>query len=111
MGGALGLAGIADARGYAAVDIDRDGDSDLVVNNYNATVSVYVNTSPHSQPALTLKLQGNQANRDAIGAEVFVTVGTRTIHRLVGRFAYTGQFSKEFVSQAKWAGLSKYVGD
>lgn len=67
------------ARGAAHVDIDNDGDQDLVVTVNNGPARVLRNDSPAAQ-ALRLSLVGVKSNRSAIGAQVRVTVGglTRT---------------------------------
>lgn len=43
VGAGVGLDGVADARGIAFADLDRDGDADLIVNNYKAQAAYYVN--------------------------------------------------------------------
>ena len=43
IGAGVGLDGVADARGIAFADLDRDGDADLIVNNYKALAAYYVN--------------------------------------------------------------------
>jgi hypothetical protein len=96
MGTALGLDGIADARGFAASDFDHDGDIDLVVNNYNAPAYYYVNHWKEKGQWLAVSLKGTKSNRDGIGAVITAVTGKHSQHRLVGAgHAYTGQFSKE----------------
>jgi len=60
--------------GAAYVDLDNDGDLDLVVNNLNGEATVYENHTagrPRSH-WLRLKLKGAGGNTDGIGAKVFV---------------------------------------
>jgi hypothetical protein len=96
MGTALGLDGIADARGFAASDFDHDGDVDLVVNNYNSPAYYYVNHWKEKGQWLAVRLKGTKSNRDGIGAIITAVTGRHSQHRLVGAgHAYTGQFSKE----------------
>ena len=96
MGTALGLDGIADARGFAASDFDHDGDIDLIVNNYNAPAYYYVNHWKEKGQWLAVRLKGTSSNRDGIGAVITAVTGNHSQHRLVGAGqAYTGQFSKE----------------
>ncbi len=61
-------------RGAAHVDIDNDGDQDLVVTANNGPARVLRNDSKGGR-ALRLSLVGVKSNRSAIGASVRVTVG------------------------------------
>ncbi len=66
-------------RGAAHVDIDNDGDQDLVVTVNNGPARVLRNDSTGGR-ALRLSLVGVTSNRSAVGTSVRVTVGgvTRT---------------------------------
>ncbi len=93
VGGALGLDGLADARGMAAADFDQDGDIDILVNNYKAKAAYYVNEHATAR-SVSVRLVGADGNRDAIGAELTARIGDRTLHRLVGAgHSYASQFS------------------
>ena len=61
-------------RGLAVGDVDNDGRADLLILNQGEPLSFLhnVNSSPNS---LTLGLRGKSSNRDAVGAEIRVTVG------------------------------------
>lgn len=65
------------ARGAVHVDIDNDGDQDLVVTANNGPARVLRNDSKGGR-ALRLALVGVRSNRSAIGAQVRVTVGGAT---------------------------------
>ena len=65
------------ARGAAHLDMDNDGDQDLVVTVNNGPARVLRNDSAGGR-ALRLSLVGVKSNRSAIGAEVRVTAGGRT---------------------------------
>ena len=65
------------SNGAAYVDLDLDGDLDLVTNNLNEPAGVYRNYSrewaPDSTHYLQLELQGPPANPDALGAKVYLS--------------------------------------
>ena len=65
------------ARGAAHLDMDNDGDQDLVVTVNNGPARVLRNDSAGGR-ALRLSLVGVKSNRSAIGAEVRVTSGGTT---------------------------------
>jgi hypothetical protein len=73
-----GLAVEESSRGAAFDDLDNDGNLDIIILNYNNSPSILRNKSTTGSSWLDLKLIGRQANRDAIGARVFVTASGRT---------------------------------
>ncbi|MFT5886364.1 MAG: hypothetical protein ACI9IP_002828 [Arcticibacterium sp.] len=58
------------SNGAVSVDLDNDGDLDLVTNNINAPVFVYENKSRPANNLVKIKLSGSSKNRNAIGAKV-----------------------------------------
>jgi enediyne biosynthesis protein E4 len=65
------------ARGAAHLDIDNDGDQDLVITANNGAARVLRNDSTGSR-ALRLSLVGTKSNRSAVGAVVRVTAAGTT---------------------------------
>jgi hypothetical protein len=67
------LSGITEktiSNGAVYVDLDNDGDLDLVVNNINQEASVYINNS-HNH-FLNFELRGDSLNREGIGTKVLL---------------------------------------
>ena len=69
-----GLADPGFSNGAAYVDLNNSGALDLVVNNVNAPASIYRNRSRerNGRHYLKVRLIGNGANRNAVGARVTV---------------------------------------
>lgn len=65
------------SSGAVYVDLDNDGDLDLVVNNINQPASIYQNTSREVNKTsyIAVKLKGTGKNTNAIGAKVTVYNG------------------------------------
>ncbi|MDP3313706.1 VCBS repeat-containing protein [Lutibacter sp.] len=63
------------SNGAVYVDLDNDGDLDLVVNKLNEPSSVYENTSTKTSNYLKVKFKGNKANIFGIGAKVKIFTG------------------------------------
>lgn len=74
-----GLAGVS--RGLACGDINRDGALDLVVTRIAGPPAVLLNRSAGSGSWLRVRAFDPRWNRDAYGAEVWVTVGDKTVMR------------------------------
>ena len=63
------------SNGAVYVDLDNDGDLDLVVNNINQEASIYINNS--GGHFLNFILRGDSLNREGIGARVMLWEGGR----------------------------------
>ncbi len=61
------------SQGMALADLDRDGDLDLLVNNFNAPAAVLRNET--SAPRLAVSLRGHPPNTRGIGARIEVVGG------------------------------------
>ncbi|MCD6061599.1 MAG: cytochrome peroxidase, partial [Moraxellaceae bacterium] len=64
-----------DGRGVICSDMDRDGDVDVVVLDHSRTLKLFENRAGHAagRRFLSLRLQGQAPNTDALGAKVYVT--------------------------------------
>ena len=71
---AWGIDELGTHAGAAYVDLDNDGDLDLVVNNLNDGVTIYRNNTSGKPRShwLRLKLEGLGKNTSGIGAKVYV---------------------------------------
>lgn len=68
-GAAWGLDAKTVSFGSVLSDLDRDGDLDLVVNNFNEAPLLYQNNGPAGQ-RLSFRLVGTRSNRFGLGATV-----------------------------------------
>jgi hypothetical protein len=71
------------ARALARGDVDNDGDLDLLITNNGAAPNLLLNESGSRNNALVVRTIGRQGNRDGIGAQLRLTVGSRTFTREV----------------------------
>jgi enediyne biosynthesis protein E4 len=78
-----GMDSTRDGRGIAVADFDNDGRLDLFVANANAEPFLYHNVAPRTHHWAGFLLQGRASNRDAIGAQLRLTAGGRTLLRFV----------------------------
>ncbi len=63
------------SRGLAAVDLDNDGNIDLVVENLDGSPTILHNQGIPGTHWVTLELAGTKSNRLALGARVTITAG------------------------------------
>lgn len=73
-----GLGDLGFSSGAAYADLDNDGDVDLIVNNVNASASIYQNLLAQTKPDslrpnyLSVKLSGHAQNAFGLGAKVLL---------------------------------------
>jgi len=89
------------SRAVTYVDLDRDGDQDMVLNNYHEPATIFRNNSERlGNNWLQITLEGNpelRTNRDAIGARLIVRTsdGNTTWREIHGGGAYLTMHPKE----------------
>lgn len=70
-------------RGSAFADIDADGDIDVVLTQVAGSPVLLRNDQTLNHHWLRLKLTGKQNNRSAIGAQIKVRIGDRSLSRQI----------------------------
>lgn len=63
------------SRGSAAVDLDNDGDLDVVINNLDGAPTILRNDGGNRHNFVVVDLEGDKSNRSALGAVVTVRAG------------------------------------
>jgi enediyne biosynthesis protein E4 len=73
------------SNGAAYVDLDNDGDLDMVMNNINDEAFIYRNKTHNGSPGennyLRIKLVGNHGNLESLGAKIDIRYGGRKQYR------------------------------
>ena len=74
-----GLDHRGDSRGLAPIDLENDGDIDIIITDvYGRAVVLRNETQRDGNAWLRVRARGTTSNRNGVGAKVFVTVGDRT---------------------------------
>ena len=77
---ASGIQSPSNSNGASLVDLDNDGDLDIVINNINQPASIYRNTSSKGN-YLKIELKGPPQNTLGIGTEVILFAGEQKFTR------------------------------
>ena len=93
--GHLTMMGSLGTRAAVALDLDDDGDLDIVTNEFNGRPQVLVSdlAQRHRVHFLKVRLRGTRSNREGLGAQVTVVLpdGRRMLKVLDGKSGYLSQ--------------------
>jgi enediyne biosynthesis protein E4 len=72
-----GLDLVSASYGATLADLDRDGDLDLVVTNFEEAPGFFLNQS-HDKTSVLIRLKGRQSNSFGVGAKLVAHIGAQT---------------------------------
>jgi hypothetical protein len=91
----LTMMGALGTRSSIALDLDDDGDIDIVTNEFNGKPQVLVSDLAHRHHVnfLKVRLRGTRSNREGVGAQVTVVLpdGRRILKPVDGKSGYLSQ--------------------
>jgi enediyne biosynthesis protein E4 len=94
-GGRVGVTGALASRSSVALDLDGDGDLDIVTNEFNNRPQVLISdlAQRHRVHYLEVRLRGKRSNREGLGAQVTVQLpdGRRILKQFDGKSGYLSQ--------------------
>ncbi|MCI0356672.1 MAG: tetratricopeptide repeat protein [Acidobacteria bacterium] len=88
-----------DGRAYALLDLDGDGDQDLIYKNRNAPqLRLMRNDVPTNSHRVAIRLVGLESNRDAVGAVVTIeTPRGKRVKQVTAGSGFLSQHSRELL--------------
>jgi len=93
--GHLTMMGALGTRAAVALDLDNDGDLDIVTNEFNGRPQILVSdlAQRHQVEFLKVRLRGTRSNRDGLSARVTVVLpdGRRILKTVDGKSGYLSQ--------------------
>ncbi len=93
--GRVTVTGALGTRSAVALDLDGDGDLDIVTNEFNAAPQVLVSDLAQRRHVnfLKVRLRGTRSNREGLGAQVTVVIpdGRRILKLFDGKSGYLSQ--------------------
>jgi len=93
--GRLTMMGSRGTRSAVVLDLDEDGDLDIVTNEFNGRPQVLVSdlAQQHHVNYLKVRLRGTRSNREGLGAQVTVVLpdGRRILKPFDGKSGYLSQ--------------------
>ncbi len=96
LSGPVAVFGALGTRSAAIIDVDDDGDLDIVTNEFGSRPQLLLSDLSERREVhwLALRLQSESSNRDGIGARLTVRAGDRTYTRFIdGKSGYMTQSS------------------
>ena len=88
----------ADGRAFVPIDLDLDGDQDLVLKNRNGRqLRAFRNDMPQGRSRqLAIRTRGVRSNRDGVGSRIWLTTDRRTMMReIASGSGYLSQRSRQ----------------
>jgi len=91
---------VKQGRGISCNDIDRDGDIDIITSNNDTSASYFRNELTSGHHYLTVQLEGNTPNTQALGAKIQITSSTGSVQtkelRINNNFVSTNAVEAHF---------------